>query len=299
MNANEYKLSAGELEAAFLPGRGMLGVSLRYRGEELLRRLENLEEAAAKGSTAGIPLLYPWANRLAGAQYRAAGREVAFRGSSPLLHCDDHGLPIHGVKWGMLHWKVLEAQADRLVGRLDWSAPELLAVFPFRHAVEMKATVRPNDLTIETTVRAEDAVPVSFGFHPYFGLAGVPRGEWRLELPAMRRVVLDERGIPSGQEEPFERFAGVLGESVFDTGFRLLEEQPKFVLSGGGRRITIEFLENFPYAQVFAPKGKEFVALEPMTAPTNALVSGQGLRVVQPGGELRTAFRVGVGLSGV
>jgi len=295
MGAEEYKLRAGELEAAFVPERGMLGVSLRYRGEELLRRLENLEEAAAKGSTAGIPLLYPWANRLAGARYRAAGREVEFDAESPLLHCDDHGLPIHGVKWGMLQWKVVEAQADRLVGRLDWSAPELLAVFPFRHAVEMTATLRPGDLTIETKVEAVDAVPVSFGFHPYFGLAGVSRAEWRLELPAMRKVVLDERGIPAGREEAFERFDGVLGELSFDTGFRVLEEQPRFVLSGGGRRITVEFLENFPYAQVFAPKGKEFVALEPMTAPTNALVSGEGLRVVEAGKEFRASFRIGVG----
>ena len=71
-------LVAGELEAVFLPGRGMLGVSFKHRGEELLRRLENLEAAAAKGSTTGIPLLYPWANRLASSRYRVAGREVTF-----------------------------------------------------------------------------------------------------------------------------------------------------------------------------------------------------------------------------
>jgi len=60
MTDGENKLVAGELEAIFLPRRGMLGASFRHRGEELLRRLENLEAAAAKGSTAGIPLLYPW-----------------------------------------------------------------------------------------------------------------------------------------------------------------------------------------------------------------------------------------------
>ena len=45
-------------------------------------------------------------------------------------------------------------------------------------------------------------------------------------------------------------------------------------IAGGGRRISVEFLAGYRYAQVFAPKGKDFVALEPMTAPTNALVSG-------------------------
>jgi hypothetical protein len=59
-------LVAGDLEAVFLPGYGMLGASLRHRHIEILRRVQDLEVAAAKGSTAGIPLLHPWANRLAG-----------------------------------------------------------------------------------------------------------------------------------------------------------------------------------------------------------------------------------------
>src|SRR5258707_15622547 len=67
-------LAAGDLEAVFLPGHGMLGASLRHRGVELLRRVQDLAAAAAKGSTAGIPLLHPWANRLAGPGYRARGR---------------------------------------------------------------------------------------------------------------------------------------------------------------------------------------------------------------------------------
>src|SRR3974390_1492162 len=119
MNPGEYNLTAGELQASFLPGRGMLGGSLRYRGEELLRRLENLDVAAAKGSTAGIPLLYPWANRLSGMRYSAAGREVTLDPSSPLLHFEEHGLAIHGVKWALLAWNVLSATLDKLVARLD------------------------------------------------------------------------------------------------------------------------------------------------------------------------------------
>src|ERR1700726_2144413 len=63
-------LLAGDLEAVFLPAHGMLGASFRHRGVEILRRVEDLEAAAAKGSSAGIPLLHPWANRLAEPRYR-------------------------------------------------------------------------------------------------------------------------------------------------------------------------------------------------------------------------------------
>jgi len=287
-------MTAGDLEAVFLPNRGMLGVSLRLRGTELLRRLENLDAAAAKGSTAGIPLLYPWANRLAVPRFRVAGRDVALDPSSPLLHCDDRGLLIHGVKWALLAWEIIEAKPDRLAARLVWTDAKLLAVFPFRHKVELTATLRPDSLTIETTILAQDLLPVSFGFHPYFGISSLPRDKWRLELPAMRKLVLDDRGIPTGRDESFGRFDSPLGDLNLDAGFTVLDEHSAFSLSGDGHRITLEFLENYLYAQVFAPKGKDFVALEPMTAPTSALTNGQGLRLVEPGRGFRAAFCIRV-----
>ena len=110
----------------------------------------------------------------------------------------------------------------------------------------------------------------------------------------MRRLVLDARNIPTGQEEPFAALDARLGELEFDDGFVVFEGQPSFALSGGSRRITVEFLEGYPCAQVYAPRGKDFIAFEPMTAPTNALVAGHGLRLIEPGGALRATFRIGV-----
>ena len=290
------RLTAGDLDAIFLPGRGMLGASLRHRGEELLRRVEDLAAAAAKGSSAGIPLLHPWANRLASPLYEAAGRRVILDLSSRLLHLDGNRLPLHGVGWALLAWEVYEAKADRIAARLDWNRTELLAVFPYRHRLEMTVMLRPEGLTVETTLVAgsDGAVPVSFGFHPYFGIPGLPRAQWRLTLPAMSRLLSDDRGIPSGGEEPIGAFDSQLGETDFDDGFVVLEERPAFSLAGAGRRITVEFLAGYRYAQVFAPKDKDYVAIEPMTAPTNALASGRGLKLVEPGQRFRAAFGVTV-----
>src|SRR6266536_5942185 len=147
-------LVAGDHEAVFLPGHGMLGASLRHRGMEMLRRVEDLDGAAASGRTAGISLLHPWANRLSEFRYRAAGREVNLDPSSPLLHLDEHGLPMHGVPWSLLAWEPTEARQDFLAARLEWSTSDLLAVFPFRHRLEMAATLRSDGLTVETTLVA-------------------------------------------------------------------------------------------------------------------------------------------------
>lgn len=289
-------LIAGNLRAEFWPGAGMLGASLRLRGVELLRRIDALEEARRKGSTAGIPLLYPWANRLSGLEYRAAGRDVSLDSASPNLHFDDHKLPMHGVPWGQLEWDVISSEADALTARLVWSSPELLAIFPFPHHVEMAVRLRPRDLEIETTVFADagSAVPISFGFHPYFGIPGIPRTVWKLSAPAMRKLTLDAQGIPTGVETSSGPLAAQLGNKGYDDGFALSGEQVKLSIEGNGYSIAVEFEKGFEFAQIFAPKDKEFIAIEPMTAPTNALRSGKGLRVIAPGEEFAASFRIEV-----
>jgi aldose 1-epimerase len=203
---------------------------------------------------------------------------------------------MHGVPWSRLEWEPIESQRNRLSARLEWSRKDLLDIFPFPHRLELTATLCAEALTLETTLIAgpDGPVPVSFGFHPYFGIPDVPRAKWQLGLPAMHRLLLDERGIPSGAEESWNRFDSELGERSFDDGFALLDACPSFHLTGGGRRITLELLAGYPYAQVFAPNQQEFVAIEPMTAPINALASGHGLRVLAPRERFAAAFRVRV-----
>jgi aldose 1-epimerase len=289
-------VTAGDLQATFWPAAGMLGASLRFRGVELLRRVDDLDAARIKGSTAGIPLLYPWANRLGRLQYRAAGCQVSLDSSSPRLHFDDHKLPMHGVPWSQLQWNVVSSRADALTARLDWLSQELLAIFPFAHHVEMAVLLRPVDLEVQTTVSADSGspVPISFGFHPYFGLPGIPRAEWTLNAPAMRKLALDAQGIPTGQETPSTPLAARLGDTGYDDGFALSGEQATFSIAGNGYSIVIEFKNGFRFAQIFAPKDKEFIAIEPMTAATNALCSGDGLRVIAPGEQFVASFRIQV-----
>jgi aldose 1-epimerase len=290
------RLAAGDLEAVFLPERGMLGASLQYRGIEMLRRVDDLAGSAAKGSTAGIPLLHPWANRLAGCRYRAVGKDVVLDPSSPLLHLDGHGLPMHGVPWSRVAWEVSDATPRRLAAFLDWTHPEWLAIFPFPHRLEITATLDAQGLRMDTTLLADarGPVPVSFGFHPYIGIADVPRSEWRLTLPAMRHLRLDAHGIPTGETERFEPFDRHLADRAFDDGFALEGESASFSLTGGGLSIRVDFIAGYRYAQVFAPPGDEFIALEPMTAPTSALTHGRGLEIVPAGGRFHATFRASV-----
>ena len=62
---------------------------------------------------------------------------------------------MHGVPWPLLSWVVTEAR-ERLTAGADPDrfGSDLLAPLPFRHRVELAVTLRPDGLTLETTVVA-------------------------------------------------------------------------------------------------------------------------------------------------
>lgn len=289
-------LTTGELEAVFVPQAGMIGASLRHRGVELLGQRAGLRGYVDSGKTMGIPLLHPWANRLSGDEYPAGTDNVILPARAPGLRRDEHGLPIHGLLAASPDWRVAETDAMRLTASLDFAArPERLALFPFAHTLTVTATLDPDALRIETRLEATGAiaVPIAFGWHPYLQLPGVARADWVLELPARRHLLTNETGIPTGQVRPVPARSGRLGDDAFDDGYDELAE-PTLVLRGGGRRLAVRLMEGYPVTQVFAPPNQDLVALEPMTAPTDALRSRSGLRTAEPGEVFTATFAIEV-----
>ena len=292
--------SSAHVDATFVPRAGMVGASLRDRGEELLSRGSGVHCYARGGTTMGIPLLHPWANRLATDTYRVNGTSVRLRPESPLIARDEHGLPIHGLLGGSPHWRLGRANGGDegpwgLSAELDFAAhPELLEAFPFPHRLALDVALHRRTLTVRTTLTAtgDHPVPVAFGFHPYLHLPGVPREQWQLQIPAMRHVELDARAIPTGASRWVAAQDGPLGRRTFDDGFVDVRAGAEFVLAGGGRRVTVRFDEGYPAAQIFAPATDDVVCFEPMTAPTNALITGDRLTLVAPGESYRATFSI-------
>ena len=223
----------GTLEATFVTGAGMVGSSLRHEGAELLDPRGGVARYAAQGGTMGLPLLHPWANRLEGFRYAAAGREVALSATSGVLHLDENGLPIHGLLPGRSRWEVTGTEATPSAARLETRMvfspdPALLEAFPFPHEVHLDVTLRDDALVVGTTLAAtgDVAVPVSFGFHPYLRLPGVPREQWMVDLPVRERLVLDQRQLPTGAREAVRIDPAPLADRTFDDAFLAPRRRP-------------------------------------------------------------------------
>ena len=288
-------------EATFVPEVGMIGSSLRHEGEELLHQGSGLDAYKSHGSTFALPLLHPWANRLSAWDFELGDQHVSLDPESPITNRDGPtGRAIHGLLAASPHWTVSDADRSSLTAELDFGrVPEYMAAFPLPHMVRYSATVAGTTLTVGVTVRAtgDVEVPISFGFHPYLTLPGSDRRGWNVEIPVARQALIDERMLPTGETVEIApgELDGPLGERTFDTSFPAVRgDQPRFVVADERRRLVLTHVSGYPVTQVYAPQASQFICYEPMTAPVDALISGDRLRWVKPGEQFEAIFTIAV-----
>lgn len=267
---------SSELTATFVPSAGMIGTSLSDGGVELLGLRRGLQAYVAEHKTMGIPLLYPWANRLSSNRYRVGDTEVTLTPGSGGVHTDAHGAPIHGTLAGDPGWQVTEQSASMVTAELDFgSRPDLLASFPFPHLLRLAVRIADRTLTVRTRVTAttEAAVPLCFGFHPYLQLPGVPGSSGASTRRRCVRGSSMPAVSPPGQPRPTRRRPSCWARRCLMTasttwprrGVRAVRRWPthrgalRHGLSGGtDLRAATE----------------DVICFEPMAAPTDALRRG-------------------------
>jgi aldose 1-epimerase len=158
-----------------------------------------------------------------------------------------------------------------------------MAQWPFAHEYEMTYTLKDGTLEVRVTIAnlSADPMPVAIGFHPYYRIPDVPRDEWTAHIPARKRVVADNRLIPTGEFRPMDLAAQFpLKGRTLDDGFIDLEREADgrahFYIQAGSRKVETMYGPNYPVAVVWEPNAangqpREFICFEPMTGITNAV----------------------------
>lgn len=282
------------LEATFAPQVGMACCSLRHGGAELLGERFGLAAYADSGISMGMSLMHPWADRLSSWSYTASGATVRLP-VSPLLHTDHWGLPVNGVLSSGDAWALEDSGAAVESAWLDavlpFEQPRQLELFPFPHRLHLRAEMTGRSLCISVELEATGSlpVPVCFGYRLYLRREQ-PRGDATLVVPARRRLMTDERLLPTGATEPLEMSASTLGIDELQEVFALGADR-RLTVASDARRVTVEPLTGFPLAQVRTVAGEPHVMLEALTAAPDAL-SRNTFPVATPGRPYRAAVRV-------
>lgn len=265
------------------------GASLRQLsvdGLELIRSTLDPTPPLSAGT-----VLVPWPNRVEGASWAHDGRQLTLDVTEPAA-----GNAIHGLL--AEHDYTLLERGDSW---LTLAAPVIgHAGYPFELLTELRYELGPAGITTVHRIRNSGDVPapVALGVHPYLRVGDWPVEELEFTLPAQAILPLDERHFPGERRAvrgPAESLHGGrrVAEIVSHACFTELERTGGLLHAelmapdGGGVRLWAD--PDFGYVQIYVTPDfptdaghATAIAIEPMTAPPNALATGEGLRWLEP-----------------
>jgi aldose 1-epimerase len=293
----QFEITAGNYAATVTElGAGLRALSLR--GKPLIRTYDADELPPAGAGQ----LLAPWPNRVDHGRYSFGGATYQLDISEPARDTAIHGL----TRWAS--WRVTTQTSDHVEMGLD-----LLGRSGYPFCLELRAGYRLSaDDGLEATLTARNsgsrAAPFGSGTHPYFIVGEGLIDEYELRLPAGRWQPTDDRGIPAGAPADVTgsdydfRSSRPIGSTALDHAFTDLASDSDgrswVRISGPTTQIDAWLGPGYGWLQVFTgdPLGpdarRRALAVEPMTCPPNAFVTGTDLATIEPGGSV--AYRWGV-----
>lgn len=287
-----HRIRRAGVEAVVSARAGALRL-LRVGGVDLVEPTLSVDEPPGMAGA----VLAPWPNRVEGAVWWHDGREHRLEVTEPDLGHANHGLL---------------ATTDFVVVRRSAVAVELGARvdappgYPFRLDVRVRYRLRPDGLAVRLAVRntGTEPAPVALGAHPYLRLGDAPVDDLRIRVDADARYELDAGHIPRERlalagADDLRRprpVATAPGHATF--GYLGRARRLRHGLAApDGRVVELRADAAFRWTQLYRAEGfpaddgvRTAIALEPMTAPPNALRTGDGIRSLPPGRVWRTGF---------
>jgi aldose 1-epimerase len=238
--------------------------------------------------------MFPWPNRITDGKYTFDGVEQQLSLTEPTRQNAIHGL----TRWA--NWSLVSSAANGVeVGHVLHGQPG------YPHQLELRIRYELSDgltVTASATNVGASAAPYGYGTHPYLSV-GRPIDECVLEFGAEQWLeVSPERMTPIGlgpvEGSPYDFRGGrVIGDLDIDNAFTGLGGGSWTVTlsdpdSGAKSRLT----SDTPWMQLYTGNaiGRTALAVEPMTCPPNAFITGHDLVVLQPGESHTTTFRVSI-----
>ncbi len=269
-----YALTDGGSRVEVLPSRGALVTRMSVAGDEVLFLDESTVVDPTKNVRGGIPVLFPIAGPLPGDTYLAEGRSWS--------------LPQHGFA-RRLAWEVRREEEALLVLGLT-SSNETLRQYPWHFDAQLRFSLAGARLELGFEVENQDIrpMPVQLGYHPYFRVPQGNKAAARVETDAT--LAWDNR---VKREVPFTGFE--LSGPEVDLHLRDHSSPGTTLHRGEGLRpVRLAWSPGFRTLVVWTLQGRDFVCVEPWTAPGGALATGAGVLSVAPGARVSLSFSISV-----
>jgi aldose 1-epimerase len=252
-------------------------------------------------SHSGIPLLFPFPNRIRGGRYSWDGKDYELPES--LVGYEGAGNAIHGFCLDR-PWRVVAQTESSVTGvfRISQDAPERLPLWPTDGEIEICYSLNDACLRGDITVRNPTDVPLPWGFgnHSYFRIplaVDSNAGDCTIHAPVSKQWELDDC-LPTGRVLHEDNVLSLSDGPAFDklklddvyTGVQSVDGvvECRIVDPQAGTQIVQRCDDSFREIVAFTPPWTTAVCLEPYTCTTDAINLQQrgvdaGLRVLPPG----------------
>jgi len=242
----------------------------------------------------GAPLL-PWPNRLQDGRYEFGGVTHQTALTEPAKQNAIHGL----TRWR--NWSAAEHEGDRVLMTLLLHPQE---GYPFTLSLAIEYRLAEHGLSVATTATNAGSQPLPYGAgqHPYLRVGTGLIDDAVLRVPALLRLEVDDRQIPTGRLIPVRQTPSdfveprLIGATQLDTAFTSLLPSAdgltrvEMLAPDGGRRLTLWMDAAYRFLMVFTcdtipqvKRRRHGLGIEPMTCAPNAFRTGDGLLVLEPG----------------
>ncbi len=301
-------LEAQSERAVIVPAAGCQCLSYRAGTLDVIAGPASPDAWREHPHRGGIPILFPWPGRIAGARFTFEGREYRLPVNDPLGHS------IHGFACERA-FRVTRRGPYFVTSILDSADyPDLNSIWPWPFALEIDYEVG-NGLRLKARITntGDSVMPYGFGAHPYFHAPLSPQGmrdAMMIQLDADARWPLDANMIPTGDTEPLAgkfdlRAPRPLGADTYDDVFRMAAiskddaSAPRARLIDPSVKIAVEVRADAAFGEfvVFAPPNNPVVALEPYTCAPDAFNLATrgvaaGMRELAPGQTFEAGFEI-------
>jgi aldose 1-epimerase len=280
----------------------------------VLAAADDFISGGQKPSHHGIPLLFPFPNRIAGGKYQWAGKQYCM----PLdqVANDGAGNAIHGFCLDR-PWRVIDQGENYVIGQFQLSldAPDRLKFWPADFCIEVRYEVAGSNLKSEIRIINPDEkdLPWGFGTHSYFQLPLSDDSEPQhclLQAAASEEWLLNNC-LPTGEKRPVSpekdlREGLYYGSTKFDdvqTGLPADAKEHEFLIIDEKAGIQVAQVCDgiFRELVVFTPPWATAVCMEPYTCLTDAInLENRGVdvgwRTLAPGEEFKMSIEIRAGL---
>ena len=219
-------------------------------------------------------ILFPFANRIKNGLYSFEGKEYQFNCNENERDNALHGL-VYDKKFVLIE-KGLGFDSCSIT--LLYEEKEKSIGFPFHYNIYLKYTLKENEICLSVKIKNTDnkSFPYTLGWHPYFISSDLHNSF--LNFESSQKVQFDENLITTGFIKSKQKTPYQIKDNLLDDSYILNSNSIGFTTPLYNIQLEASTKEN--YLQIYTPKNRKTIAVEPMTGICDSFNNKTGLQIL-------------------